>query len=35
MGADTFAENLPNAPESICPICLPKPNNEKGFIGRP
>ena len=25
MGADSFAENTPNAWEFICPICLPKP----------
>ena len=24
MGADSLAENTPNAPEFICPICLPK-----------
>ena len=24
MGADSLAENNPNAPEFICPICLPK-----------
>ena len=24
MGADSLSENTPNAPESICPICLPK-----------
>ena len=38
MGADISAENTPNAPEFICPICLPwSPKvldfNEKGFIG--
>ena len=40
MGADSLAENTPNAPEFICPICLPKPKSsgfqwKKGFIGRP
>ena len=25
MGADLSAENTPNAPEFICPNCLPKP----------
>ena len=30
MGADSSAENTPNAPKSICPICLPKPKNS-GF----
>ena len=25
MGANKFAENTPNAPKFICPICLPKP----------
>ena len=30
MGADSLAENTPNAPESICPICLPKPKSS-GF----
>ena len=25
MGADSLAENTPNAPEFICPVCLPKP----------
>ena len=24
MGADSSAENTPNAPKSICLICLPK-----------
>ena len=24
MGADKLAENTPNAPKFICPICLPK-----------
>ena len=37
MGADNSAKNIPNATESICPICLPKPKilnfNEKSFIG--
>ena len=35
MGADSLAENTPNAPEFICPTCLPKPKvldiNEKGL----
>ena len=30
MGADGWAENTPNAPEFICPICLPKPKSS-GF----
>ena len=30
MGADSLAENTPNAPEFICPICLPKPKSS-GF----
>ena len=30
MGADSMAENTPNAKEFICPICLPKPNSS-GF----
>ena len=30
MGADSLAENTPNALEFICPICLPKPKNS-GF----
>ena len=30
MGTDSLAENTPNAPEFICPICLPKPKNS-GF----
>ena len=29
-GADSLAENNPNAPKFICPICLPKPKNS-GF----
>ena len=33
MGAESSAENTPNAKEVICPICLPKPKgldfNEK------
>ena len=29
MGADCLAENTPNAPKFICPICLPKP---KSFV---
>ena len=27
MGADSLAENIPNAPKFICPICLPKPQS--------
>ena len=27
MGADSLAENTPNDPEFICPICLPKPKS--------
>ena len=27
MGADNLAENTPNAPEFICPICLTKPKS--------
>ena len=30
MGVDSWAENTPNTPEFICPICLPKPKNS-GF----
>ena len=30
MGADSLAENTPNAPEFICPMCLPKPKSS-GF----
>ena len=30
MGANKSAENTPNAPEFIWPICLPKPKNS-GF----
>ena len=30
MGADSLVENTPNAPESIWPICLPKPQSS-GF----
>ena len=30
MGFDSLAENIPNAPEFICPICLPKPKSS-GF----
>ena len=30
MGADKSAENTPNAPKLICPICLPKPKRS-GF----
>ena len=33
MGADSLAENTPNAPEFICPICLPKPKSS-GFQWR-
>ena len=29
MGADSLAENTPNAPEFICPICLPKPKSSE------
>ena len=37
MDADSLAENTPNAPEFIWPICLPKfwILIKKGFIGRP
>ena len=38
-GADSLAENTPNAQEFICPICLPEPKildfNEKDLIWRP
>ena len=27
MGADTLAENTPNAPKIVSPICLPKPKS--------
>jgi hypothetical protein len=27
MGADSLAKNTQNAPEFICPICLPKPKS--------
>ena len=27
MAADIFAKHTPNAPEFICPICLPKPKS--------
>ena len=27
MGADSSAENTPNAPKFISPICLPKPKS--------
>jgi hypothetical protein len=27
MGVDNWAENTPNVPEFICPICLPKPKS--------
>ena len=30
MGAYSLAENIPNATEFICPICLPKPKRS-GF----
>ena len=30
MGADSAAENIPNSPEFICPICLPK-RKKSGF----
>ena len=30
MGADSLAENIPNAPEFICPICLSK-SKKSGF----
>ena len=30
MGANSLAENTPNVPEFICPICLPKPKSS-GF----
>ena len=30
MGADDLAENTPNDPEFIGPICVPKPKNS-GF----
>ena len=29
MAADSSAENTPNAPEFICPICLRKPKSSK------
>ena len=29
IGADSLAENTPNAPEFICPICLPKPKSSE------
>ena len=40
MSADKSAENTPNAPKFICPICLPNSKSlgfqwKKGFIGRP
>jgi hypothetical protein len=35
LDADSLAENIPKAPEFICPICLPEPKvldfNEKRF----
>ena len=33
MGADTLAENTPNAPQIFGPICLPKPKSV-GFSKR-
>jgi hypothetical protein len=27
MDDDSFAKNTPNAPEFICPVCLPKPKS--------
>ena len=27
MGINSLAENTPNAPQFVCPICLPKPKN--------
>ena len=39
MGADSLAQNIPNTPKFIRPICLPKPKSgistKKDFIGRP
>jgi hypothetical protein len=38
MGSDSSAENTPNAPEFIGPICLPMSSGfqlKKDFIGRP
>ena len=40
IGADSLAVKTQNAPEFICPICLPKPKKfwismKKGYIGRP
>ena len=39
MGADKLAENTPNAPKYICPICLPKPKSlgflKKAYTGCP
>ena len=40
MGADSSAKNTPNAPEFICPICLPHAQKfwismKKGFLWRP
>ena len=34
MGTNNSAENTPNAPEFICPICLPKPKSSvfRSFI---
>ena len=29
MGADSSTENTLNAPEFICPICLPKPKSSE------
>jgi hypothetical protein len=33
MGADKSAENNPNVPKFICPICLPKPQ-KFGIFGK-
>ena len=33
MGADSLAKNNPNAPEFICPICLPKPTMKNVSLG--
>jgi hypothetical protein len=40
MGTGSLAENIPNAPELIFEICLPKAQKfwilmKKSFIGRP
>ena len=29
IGADGLAKNTPNAPEFICPVCLPKPKKSE------